>query len=338
MTFPPTKRGSVVLFDMSSNLEQFGVAMPIAEADPWRVQYFNGVDCPDNVMIPTEDADAYVWFPRHKWLYNKLQVAECQGICCGPHGLEPRLYPVFSKPIYNMRGMGAGSEVFRSRDEYTHGQKPGYMWMELLEGEHVSTDIAVVNGEARWWRHAVGVSIGEGMFDYWAVEATRRPALEARLGRWLEARVSDYTGMINLETIGGRIIEGHLRFSDQWPDLYGPGWVESLIALYRDGEWSFVDANRRVGFSVALFGPHGVIHKHPPIAAVDELRTWRGISSIQITFHENRPAAAHSMPPGGFRLAIVNCADLALGRAVRDRLASLFGLDDATGRRIAAAA
>ena len=27
--------------------------------------------------------------------------------------------------------------------------------------------------------------------------------------------------MINLETIGGRIIEVHLRFADQWPDLYG---------------------------------------------------------------------------------------------------------------------
>jgi hypothetical protein len=34
--------------------------MPIAEADPWRMQYFNGADCPDDVMIPTEDADAYV--------------------------------------------------------------------------------------------------------------------------------------------------------------------------------------------------------------------------------------------------------------------------------------
>ena len=32
-----------------------------------------------------------------------------------------------------------------------------------------------------------------------------------------------YTGMVNFETIGGRIIEAHLRFADQWPDLYGGG-------------------------------------------------------------------------------------------------------------------
>jgi hypothetical protein len=30
----------------------------------------------------------------------------------------------------------------------------------------------------------------------------------------------------------------------------------------------------------------------------------------------------HAMPPGGFRLAIVNCHDLAAGRAVRRALAA----------------
>lgn len=312
--------------------------MPIAEADPWRMQYFDGAACPDNVMIPTEDADAYAWFPRYRWLYNKLQVAESQRICCGPHGLDPGRYPVFSKPIYNMRGMGAGSQVFRSPDEYSRAQKPGHMWMALLDGEHVSTDVAMVGGEPRWWRHAAGLSVGGGMFDYWIVEGARRGALEARLGQWLEGHFRDYTGMINLETIDGKIIEGHLRFSDQWPDLYGTGWVASLVRLYPDGNWSFADADRRDGFSVVLFAPHGVRFRQPPIAAVDELRAWPGVSSIQITFHEDRPAAAHSMPPGGFRLAIVNCTVLDLGRAVRCRLARLFGVDAPAERGNAMAA
>jgi hypothetical protein len=223
--------------------------------------------------------------------------------------------------------MGAGSQVFSSRDEYRRGQKPGHMWMDLLEGEHVSTDVAMVGGAPCWCRHVVGLPIGGGMFDYWIVEAARRRTLEARLAQWLEMHFRGYTGMINIETIAGKIIEGHLRFSDQWPDLYGAGWLESLVRLYSHGSWSFADADRRNGFSVVLFGRHGVRYKHPPIAAVDELRAKPGISSIQITFHENRPAGAHSMPPGGFRLAIVNCTELALGQAVRARLARLFGVD-----------
>jgi hypothetical protein len=121
----------------------------------------------------------------------------------------------------------------------------------------------------------------------------------------------------------------HLRFSDQWPDLYGADWVESLLHLYRDRTWSFADAQRSDGFSVVLFGAHGVHYTHPPREAVDELRACPGISSIQIAFHENRPASTHSMPPGGFRLAVVNSADLAIGRAARIRLAQLFGLDSA---------
>ncbi len=47
--------------------------------------------------------------------------------------------------------------------------------MTLLEGEHISTDCAVVDGEAHWWRHTTGVPLGAGMFDYWIVHAAPRP-------------------------------------------------------------------------------------------------------------------------------------------------------------------
>jgi hypothetical protein len=50
------------------------------------------------------------------------------------------------------------------------------------------------------------------------------------------------------------------------------------------------------------------------------------VTSIQITFHAYRAAASHVMPPGGFRLAVVNCWDLEAGRRVRAKLAALFGL------------
>ncbi len=37
--------------------------MPIVENDPWRMQYFEGVPCPEAVVIPTEDGDAYRLYP-----------------------------------------------------------------------------------------------------------------------------------------------------------------------------------------------------------------------------------------------------------------------------------
>jgi len=295
--------------------------MPICEADPWRMQYFESVDCPDDVLIPTEDSDAYTWYPRHKWVYNKLQIAESQGLGCAPHGLMPPAFPVFSKPIYNMRGMGAGSRILRSEREYRQQQRPGHMWMALLVGEHVSSDAALVDGEPKWWRHTTGEALEGGMFDYWTVLAEDRPEIEAYCGDWCRAHLRGYTGIVNLETIGARIIECHLRFSDQWPDLYGAGWLDALVGLYRDGVWDYADHDRRTGYSVVLFGAHGIQYHHPPAELVDALRRRGGVTSIQVTFHEDRPPQAHSMPPGGFRLAIVNCRALEVGQSVREQLA-----------------
>ena len=299
--------------------------MPICEADPWRLQFFEGVPCPDHVRIPTEDADAWAWYPREKWVYNKLLVAESQGLPCGPHGLEPPGFPVFSKPVFNMRGMGVGSRALRTRREYLAHQRPGHSWMPLLEGEHVSADAAVVGGEARWWRHAIGVPLEGGMFEHWVVLGEGRPEVEDWCGAWLRRSLPDYTGMVNFETIGARIIEVHLRFADQWPDLYGGRpWVEALVRLYAEGRWEYEDGDRRDGYSVVLFGAHGIQYRHPPSDLLAEIRATPGIRSVQVTFHEDRPPAWHSMPPGGFRLAIVNSFDREAAERARERLAVSF--------------
>ena len=167
--------------------------MPIVDRDPWRMQYFESAACPEDVFIPTEDSDAYKLYPSHRWVYNKLTVAESQDQVCGLHGMEPPAYPVFSKPIYNMRGMGSGSRLLRS---------------------------------------------SKG--------------------------------------------------------------------------WEYDDKDRRDGYSVEYW--------YPGPALVGGLRQ----RPVQITFHEDKPIWAHAMPPGGFRLAIVNCWDLDEGIAVRQELALAF--------------
>jgi hypothetical protein len=73
-----------------------------------------------------------------------------------------------------------------------------------------------------------------------------------------------------------------------------------------------------------LFGEHGRHYQKVDRSVVAELLARPAISSIQITFHEDKPPEAHAMPPGGFRLAIINCWDLAAGLAVREKLARLF--------------
>jgi hypothetical protein len=299
--------------------------MPICEVDPWRYQYFDHVKTAAN--IPTEDSDAWQWYPAHRWIYDKLAIALSQNLDTGPHGIEPLHFPVFSKPIVNLKGMGVGSRVLKTAADYQRHYAPGHFWMPLLDGRHVSSDVAVVEGEPRWWRHATGKPAGEGTFDYWTVHAEPDAHIESQCGAWTQKHLVGYTGMINLETIGGTIIEAHLRFADQWPDLYGPGWVDALVGLYENGDWDFYDDDRSEGYSVVLFGPNGRRYRHPPQALVDEIKRTPGVTSVQISFHEDRAPEQHAMPPGGFRLAIVNGFDLGKALAARVRLREYFLAD-----------
>lgn len=275
-------------------------------------------------MIPTDDPDCWNWFPQHRWIYDKLKIAESQGLDCGPHGVTPAAFPVFSKPMVNLKGMGVGSRVIRSLAEYDRHYAPGHMWMPLLAGPHVSTDCAIENGVVKWSRNATGVPWNEGMFKHWTIHAAADPALDGDLSNWVSSHMAGYTGMMNFETIGGRIIEAHLRFADQWCDLYGAGWVEALVRLYATGRWQFDDSGRRDGFSVPLFATHGVVPRHPPAEVQALIKSLPHVTSLQITFHETRDSAHHPMPPGGFRLGIVNCTDLAAGLAARRELAKAF--------------
>jgi len=75
---------------------------------------------------------------------------------------------------------------------------------------------------------------------------------------------------------------------------------------------------------VVLFGPHGRRYRHPPRALLAQVRRLPGVSSVQITFHENKEPEHHAMPPGGFRLAVVNTFDLDAGRAAREILRGHF--------------
>jgi hypothetical protein len=299
--------------------------VPVCEIDPWRTQYFARVPCPDDVFIPTEDSDAWLWNPDHRWVYDKLAVALSQGLEAAPHGVSPAHYPVFSKPIYNLKGMGVGSRPLRSESDYIAAYRPGHFWTTLLEGDHVSSDVVVIDGVPKWWRHAHGITATEGTFDYWEIDATPRAALEDWVAAWSRKHLKGYSGIINLETIGARIIEVHLRFADQWPDLYGGDrWVEALVRLYEKREWRFDDSAPRTGYSVVLFAPHGRRYRHPPAALQREIAAMPGVSSLQITFHEDWDPDRHAMPPGGFRVAIVNCWDRVAGNAARERLRDHF--------------
>ncbi|KAF9376675.1 hypothetical protein CPC16_012204 [Podila verticillata] len=65
------------------------------------------------------------------------------------------------------------------------------------------------------------------------------PEIENYCSAWSDKHLAGYTRMANFETIGGRIIEAHLRLTNQWPDLYGKGWLDAVVRLYTEKRWVF---------------------------------------------------------------------------------------------------
>lgn len=298
--------------------------MPILYHDPWRKQFFDHVPCPEGVVVAIKDYDAYVRCPEFRWAYNKLLVAEKQGLLSAPHGVVPPHFPVFSKPIYNLNSMGADSRVLRNSAEYHEHSKPGHMWSELLVGEHISTDVLVFDGSIVWHSHTRGHPLEGGTFDRWDVNVQCNENLLLYLKQFVRQNFGGYSGSMNLETIGGKLIEMHLRFSDQWPDLYSPDFMEAVVrlssgAFSMDGEALKTQAT---GYSVVIFERRGRSYWIKPSEhEAQSLLHLYNVSSVQLTFHEGLPAEQHSMPPGGIRLAVINGFNLEECLKAREHLA-----------------
>ncbi|MGM0422845.1 MAG: hypothetical protein ACQEQL_07100, partial [Pseudomonadota bacterium] len=222
--------------------------------------------------------------------------------------------------VYNLKSMGAKSGLVNASADYHKLYAPGHMWCEVLEGEHLSTDVAVKNGQALWFAHAKGIPTHGGMFDYWEILDQAHPQTETYITRFIEDHFSAYSGMMNFETIGGRIIEIHLRFADQWPDLYGDGFVKNLIDLYNpDRPAAHFESIKKKGYSVVLFLPHKQYEK-PDFRQVESFIDGDHITSIQFSFDPSLAHTDHSMPPGGFRVAIINGFDKEACLDVRETL------------------
>lgn len=58
----------------------------------WRL--FEAASCPADCIIPTADGQAYDLFPQFHRFYDKLVIAELQGINCGPPSYHPGATPI----------------------------------------------------------------------------------------------------------------------------------------------------------------------------------------------------------------------------------------------------
>lgn len=263
--------------------------------------------------IAVSDAAAWRLYPRHRWIYNKLDLALSQSQPAAPTGVKPRDLGiadktcVFVRPMLNLLGMAIGAQAMQA-DQVP--ETPGYMWSTCLEGEQSSTDCLVQRGRARWFAHTVA---GEktargGPPAYWCI-GVAYPQNETLLAKWIAQNLPDYTGICNFEVIDGVIIEAHLRGSNGFFDFYGEGFIPAWVALVDHNQWLTLPPPPG-GYVFSLFA-----ECDEPIHVADA--TLAALSSasvsIQLDLDDNRR-------PRAGRIAIIRSQTHATGAAVREQL------------------
>lgn len=218
------------------------------------------------------DIDPAIWLdsaaweanPAHRWVYDKCLVAQTSNILAAPLGVDPPAdaHILVVKPITNLWGMGRGARLMHPAAIV---YEPGMMWSEVVQGRHVSVDMRLDPHRRRveWQATSVGSpSETFGRFDMWELISGRLPET-ATAEAWALAHLRDYAGCCNIELIGNRVIEVHLRLTQDWLEagVYGPNDTKpppaaTLIPIWSDDETE--GDNGRVGYTVHRLGEAGV--------------------------------------------------------------------------------
>ena len=182
-----------------------------------------------------EDCEAYVKYPKLRHWFNKLWIAEKLGYDCGPCGTAPTKDGTYVvRPIYNLSGMGVGAHVKEIKANDYNQVPAGYFWCEYFDGPHYSADYKWQYDRDHIWGHWKEPWKGQSCW-----EGTNMPL---NLSKFVEWKRSDYippvpnelvelmdVGHINVEFIGDKVIEVHLRQSpDPKYDHIIPVWASDL--------------------------------------------------------------------------------------------------------------
>ena len=192
------------------------------------------------------DSDVWSTCPNDwLWIYDKVIVARKQCILAAPAGIPvPRDGWYIVRPITNIRMMGRGARrqyLLKDSDDVPDG----FFWSEVLSGRHISVDY-------HWGKQEL---TAEGFrddpdrldrFSRWAKVSDQMP-----LPEWLRD-LGSQAQWINVEYIGDKAIEVHLRWNDDFAnhtaDEIIPVWQGETLEQPSGHSWYASPAGERLGF------------------------------------------------------------------------------------------
>lgn len=226
-------------------------------------------DLQETILEDLDDYELWNKYPQHRCWFNKLHVSLTLGYYCGPCGTAPSKSGEYViRPCYNLAGMGLGARVVTINAKDRSATPPGYFWCAYFTGDHYSVSYTWTDNSWQPIHAWIGYNYKNNLtkFTRWIRTDKNIPTVPNQLNC-----LSDVGG-INIEFIGNKVIEVHLRTSGN-PDgsshnLYSeyiPVWQsdnQDTISEYCSSGYSFIDdscdmsdvepytSERRIGFLV----------------------------------------------------------------------------------------
>lgn len=193
-------------------------------------------------LIPIYDTEAWTKLKPWNFVYDKLFIADSQGLPCGPWGTYPNKYPIIIKPIINLFGMSRGFHLIKNEKEYDLiTNADGHLWEEYLIGDNMTIDLIIINGEIIDYYPIRSIPGQNGSFKYH--ETLIDYQIPDNVKKWISDYLNDYVGVINMEVIGSYIIEMHLRLNNDF--YYDDTFISQLIRLYQFGKYQLTQNIRK---------------------------------------------------------------------------------------------
>lgn len=163
---------------------------------------------------PINDFEAYKYYSKYNFLYNKKFICEFQNLNYGNLDTYPKKYPIISKPIINLKGMGYNAIKINNIQEFINNNIYGNFWCEFVKGKHYSYDFMLNDTKIIFYCCFEGIKNNKnlGKFNYWKfIKDIKYPEIIDEL---INKYLKKYFGFLNIEVINNKIIEVHLRKGD----------------------------------------------------------------------------------------------------------------------------
>ena len=169
--------------------------------------------------MPFFDKECYYRYPRFKHVYDKLWIVKSQGLPAGRleklKGKEEKVtYPIFIKPRWGHLSASSKNcfKVTSAEELKEYVDYKNMMWSEFIDATECMTDFILLNGKIVHQITYVYSEKQNGFSDDWkfvSPESTPAPIII----EWVNHHMTDFTGVVNVQSRDSKIIEVGLRFA-----------------------------------------------------------------------------------------------------------------------------